>query len=74
MRLAVGHAKGERIPSFQLPLLPGDTEPMVELQTLVDQLYDQLGYDYFIDYSNNPPFPWSEDDVESWVGDRRENL
>ncbi|WP_424101286.1 DUF4058 family protein [Moorena producens] len=64
----------DRIPSFQLPLLPGDTEPVVELQTLVDQLYDQLGYDYFIDYSSNPPLPWSEDDVGSWAGDRRENL
>ena len=47
---------------------------MVELQTLVDELYDQLGYESFIDYSSNPPLPWSEDDVESWVGDRRENL
>ncbi len=47
---------------------------MVELQTLMDDLYDQLGYDYFIDYSTSPPFPWSEDDVASWAGDRRENL
>ena len=74
MRSPLAWPTANRIPSFPLPLLPGDTEPMVELQTLVDELYDQLGYESFIDYSSNPPLPWSEDDVESWVGDRRENL
>ena len=64
----------DRIPSFQLPLLPGDIEPIVNLQQLVDELYDQVGYSYFIDYSSSPPLPWSEDDVASWASDRTDNF
>lgn len=58
---------GDRIPSFQLPLLSEDTEPIVELQVLLNELYDQLGYDYFINYQNKPPLPWIEDDVVFWT-------
>ena len=53
----------DRIPTFLLPLQPEDTEPVVDLQMLVNDLYDQLGYDYFIDYQRQPPSPWSEADV-----------
>ena len=53
----------DSIPNFPLPLLPGDTQPIVDLQTLVNKLYEQLGYEYFIDYSDRPPLPWSVDDV-----------
>jgi len=54
---------GDRIPAFLLPLQSGDSEPLVDLQQLVNDLYDQLGYDYFIDYQNSPPAPWSEVEV-----------
>ncbi|MBD1811102.1 hypothetical protein [Microcoleus vaginatus] len=27
------------------------------MQLLVDELYEQLGYNYFIDYDSNPPSP-----------------
>ena len=60
---------GDRIPSFPLPLLVSDAEPILDLQLLVSQLYDQLAYDYFINYNTSPPSPWSFDDVKSWVGD-----
>jgi hypothetical protein len=60
---------GDRIPSFPLPLLASDAEPILDLQLLVSQLYDQLAYDYFINYNTSPPSPWSFDDVKSWVGD-----
>lgn len=62
---------GDRIPSFPLPLLAPDAEPIVDLQLLVSQLYDQLAYDYFINYNTSPPSPWSFDDAKSWVGDDR---
>ena len=61
---------GDRIPSFPLPLLAGDAEPMLDLQQLVSQLYDELGYEYFIDYQESPPSPWGFDDVKEWVSDR----
>ncbi|WP_324236249.1 DUF4058 family protein [Okeania sp.] len=58
---------GDRLPSFPFPLLPTDIEPILDLQQLVSELYEQLGYEYFIDYNKNPPSPWSFDDVKSWV-------
>jgi len=57
----------DRIPPFSLPLRPEDSEPVVDLQTLIHELYEQLGYDYFIDYSNSPPSPWSPSDVDFWL-------
>ncbi len=60
---------GDRIPSFELPVRPNDTGPIVNLQKLVNELYEQLGYDYFINYSFPPPPPWSELDVAKWLRD-----
>ena len=62
-----GFNLGDGIPSFPFPLLPTDVEPILDLQQLVSELYEQLGYEYFIDYNNSPPSPWSFDDVKSWV-------
>jgi hypothetical protein len=45
------------IPSFPVPLRQGESEPIVQLQDLVNGLYEQLGYDYFIDYGQEPPPP-----------------
>ncbi|NJP08985.1 MAG: DUF4058 family protein [Leptolyngbyaceae cyanobacterium RU_5_1] len=61
----------DRIPLFPLPLKSEDSEPMVDLQQLVNDLYEQLGYDYFIDYRSNPPLPWLESDVANVLLDRR---
>ncbi|ABG51749.1 hypothetical protein Tery_2548 [Trichodesmium erythraeum IMS101] len=55
------------IPQFSLPLLAGDTQPIVDLQTLVNELYEQLGYEHFIGYSDRPPLPWSVADVLPFV-------
>jgi hypothetical protein len=54
---------GDRIPVFVLPLRLEDTEPVVDLQLLVNDLYEQLAYNYFIDYYSSPPPAWSEADV-----------
>jgi hypothetical protein len=40
----------EPIPSFPLPLRVGDVEPRVDIQTLVQELYDRAGYDLAVDY------------------------
>lgn len=54
---------GDLIPAFLLPLKPEDSEPILDLQSLVDELYEQLGYDYFIDYHSNPPSPWLKSEI-----------
>ena len=42
------------IPSFPLPLRSGDTEPIIDLQALLNQVYDIYGYDLVVDYSQQP--------------------
>jgi len=39
------------IPSFSLPLRSGDTEPVLDLQALLHEVYDIYGYDLVVDYS-----------------------
>jgi hypothetical protein len=56
------------IPSFPVPLRQGESEPPVQLQDLVNGLYEQLGYDYFIDYGQDPPPPWTCDEVAPLLG------
>lgn len=58
----------EPIPSFPVPLRQGEPEPLVLLQDLVNGLYEQLGYDYFIDYGQDPPSPWTRDEVVLFLG------
>jgi hypothetical protein len=58
----------ESIPAFPLPLKSGDDEPIVNLQNLLGEIYDQSGYDLVIDYQNNPVPPLNED-TTSWLDD-----
>jgi len=39
------------IPAFALPLRGGDVEPIVDLQALLNTVYDRAGYDFTIDYT-----------------------
>ncbi len=55
------------IPRFPLPLRLEDPEVIVDLRTIISDLYEQLGYDYFIDYRNPPPAPWVTADVAPFV-------
>jgi len=54
------------IPAFRLPLQPGDTEPLVELNPLLHDLYDRAGYDLRIDYRAVPDPPPAEADA-AWA-------
>jgi len=51
------------IPNFPLPLRSGDSEPNVDLLTLLNEMYDIYGYDLVIDYSKEAVPPLSEADV-----------
>lgn len=58
------------IPSFSLPLQPGDAEPVLDLQFLLNEVYDLSGYDLAIAYSQEPVPPLSEADAawaDAWL-------
>ncbi|MDJ1170668.1 DUF4058 family protein [Roseofilum sp. BLCC_M154] len=65
----------DRIPSFPLPLKSGDTEPLIDLQTLLDNIYDTGSYDLVLDYAQDPVPPLSESD-RVWLDSalREQNL
>ncbi|WP_366510719.1 DUF4058 family protein [Moorena sp. SIO3F7] len=63
----------DTIPSFPLPLKSGDTEPLVDLQLLLSNIYDQASYDLLIDYNQEPLPQLSEEDgdwVNTWLTER----
>ncbi|MBG1269601.1 DUF4058 family protein [Nostoc sp. WHI] len=54
------------IPSFPLPLRTGDSEPLVDLQSLLAGIYDRASYDLVINYSQEPALQLSEQNAV-WV-------
>lgn len=52
------------IPAFPLPLRAGDNEPIIDLQSLINSVYDISGYDLVLDYSKEPILPLSTEDAE----------
>ncbi|MGI2905270.1 DUF4058 family protein [Tolypothrix sp. VBCCA 56010] len=54
------------IPSFPLPLREGDTEPLLEIQTLISELYNEGNYDLVIDYAHEP-VPAMSVNSAAWV-------
>ncbi len=49
------------IPSFPLPLRAGDTEPIINLQALLNDVYNLYGYDLVVDYHQEPVPKLGED-------------
>lgn len=56
----------DTIPSFPVPLRSEDVEPGLNLQELLNKIYDEYGYDLKIDYSSEPVPPLSEADA-AWA-------
>lgn len=54
------------IPTFPLPLQSEDREPLINLQALFAQVYEQSGYDFVIDYNREFVPPLLEKDA-AWV-------
>ena len=52
----------QQIPRFPLPLQSGDIEPVVDLQSLLFELYAQAGFDLAVDYCLEPVPPLNEED------------
>ncbi len=64
-----------KIPEFPLPLRPEDTEPIIDLQALLNNIYDVGSYDLKIDYTQKPVPELSENDAtwaETWL--QQQNL
>jgi hypothetical protein len=61
------------IPSFPIPLRPGEKEPILPLNQLLHRLYDQGGYDMAVDYSLPADPPLSEDDA-AWAAELVEQV
>lgn len=51
---------------FQLPLREGDEAPTVNLQELLDDIYDRSGYDLKLDYTQEPVPPCAETE-SAWL-------
>lgn len=56
----------EVIPAFPLPLRAEDTEPVIDLQALLNEIYEIASYDLVMDYSRGSVPPLSESDV-AWA-------
>jgi Protein of unknown function (DUF4058) len=56
----------ERLPRFLLPLRPVDQEPVVDLQAVVQQVYEEAALELAIDYTQ-PPIPPVSDDDFAWI-------
>ncbi|MHC5734802.1 DUF4058 family protein [Nostoc sp.] len=51
------------IPAFPLPLRTGESELLVDLQSLLAGIYDRASYDLVIDYSKDSVSKWSEENA-----------
>jgi hypothetical protein len=56
------------IPSFLLPLLPGDDEPSLDLNVVLHALYERARYDLVLNYARPATPPLNEADV-AWARD-----
>lgn len=56
-----GFSVRQEIPKFPLPLQSGDTEPLVDLQHLLAEVYEQAGFDLAVDYRLEPVPPLKEE-------------
>ena len=58
----------QSIPQFPLPLLKGEMEPLIDLNTVVHELYVRARFDLRLDYSLPPEPPLAEDDYQ-WASE-----
>lgn len=59
-------ALGEPLPTVPVPLLPGDTDVLLDLQAALTAAYDLVGYDLLVDYTQPPDVPLADRET-AWV-------
>lgn len=57
----------EPIPSFPLPLKPGELEPMVDLQSIVVGVCERAGYNERLNYQQPVPAPALSPAEQEWI-------
>ena len=62
-----GFSLREAIPDFLLPLMSGDAEPWVDLQAILNGVYDRAGYEARVDYRQPPPPPALGEANQQWL-------
>jgi len=60
------------IPVFSLPLLPGDDEPPLEVNTILHDLYARAHYEMVVNYTRPPVPPLVEEDA-AWAAELIKN-
>lgn len=56
----------DKVTPFKLPLRSGDSEPTVNLQQLLNDIYERFGYDLKLDYRADPVPPFKEEN-QAWL-------
>ena len=56
----------DRIPDIPIPLRPNEAEPILDIQTILQQIYQRGRYDMAIDYTQQPKPTLNEVDL-IWV-------
>ncbi len=56
----------ERLPRITIPLAGGDPEVVVDLQAILNRVYQEGRYPLLLDYTANPPVELPPDDME-WL-------
>jgi len=54
------------IPAFPVPLRRGEVEPVMDLNTVLHEVYDRAGFDLAIDYRQEPQPPLEGEDA-AWA-------
>jgi hypothetical protein len=54
------------IPTLPIPLRRGDREPLLDLQSVLHDLYDRAGFGVVLDYQRNPEPPLA-DSEQAWL-------
>ena len=60
----------QAIPRFELPLLPEDAGPEVDLGAIIDGMHHTARYGPVAGYENPPPEPEFAPEVQDWVAER----
>ena len=62
----------EALPRFLLPLCPEDQDPVVDLQNVLEQVYQEAALDLAINYTQSPVPPVNDDDF-TWIQTLQKN-
>jgi hypothetical protein len=55
------------IPDVPVPLQQGEDEPLLRLNLLLHQIYEEVRYDLRIDYTTSPPDPPLDEETLAWM-------